>query len=72
MRLVYDSHISGEFEGWDGDKVYLLDNGSRWEMTSYRYSYRYSYRPRAQIWDDGGQFLLEVDGMSEKVRVRRA
>ena len=72
MRLVYDSRISGEFEGWDGDKVYLLDNGSRWEMTSYRYSYRYSYRPRARIWDDGGQYLLEVDGMSEKVRVRRA
>lgn len=72
MRLVYDSRISDDFEGWDGDKVYELDNGTKWELTSYRYRYHYSYRPRARIWDDRGQYMLDVDGMNEKVPVRRA
>ena len=72
MRLVYDSRISDDFEGWDGDKVFALDNGTKWELTSYRYRYHYSYRPRARIWEDRGQYVLDVDGMNEKVPVRKA
>jgi len=72
MHLVYDSLISDDFEGWHGDKKYELENGTKWELISYRYSYHYSYRPRARIWDDRGQYILEVDGMNEKVPVRRA
>ena len=72
MRKLHDSYIVGDFEGWDGDKVYQLDDGSRWELASYQYSYVYSYRPRAQIWEDGGRYLLEVEGMSERVEVHPA
>lgn len=71
MQLYMESRIVDEFEGWDGDAVYELDNGSKWELASYTYSYRYKYRPKAKIWRDGSKYLLEVDGMSGKKAVRR-
>lgn len=71
MNLQYDSRISGEFNGWDGDTVFELDNGTKWQQARYRYKYRYKYRPRAQIFRQGGQYLLAVDGMDEMLEVRR-
>ena len=70
MQKHKDSYITGDFEGWDGDAVYELDDGSTWELVSYTYSYSYSYRPRAIIWRDGGRFFLEVQNMSDKQEVR--
>ena len=70
MRKLRDSHIVGDFEGWDGDKVYELDDGSRWELTLYQYKYVYRHRPRVRIWQDGGRYLFDVEGMNGKVEVR--
>ena len=72
MIKVRDTCISGDFEGWDGDKIYELDDGSEWELSSYTYSYHYCYRPKATLWKDGGRYYLEVKGMRNKVEVRRA
>jgi len=38
MQKHKDSCITGDFEGWDGDTVYELDDGSKWELVSYTYS----------------------------------
>jgi len=70
MQKYKDSHISGDFEGWDGDCIYELDDGSKWELASYKYSYSYNYRPRAIIWRDCGRYYLEVANMSDKQEVR--
>jgi hypothetical protein len=70
MQKYKDLCISGDFEGWDGDTVYKLDDGSKWELVSYNYSYSYSYRPRAIIWRDGGRYYLEVQNMNDKKEVR--
>jgi hypothetical protein len=70
MNLVCDSRISGEFKGWDGDTVFILDNGTKWQQARYRYTYRYAYRPRAKIFRDGGRTLLSVEGMNEMLEVR--
>lgn len=72
MEVIFDGRIEDEFEGWDGDKVYELTNGSKWELCSYKYKYIYKYRPKARILGDGGSYYLEVEGLDEKVRVRRA
>ena len=69
MQKYKDSYITDEFEGWDGDAVYELDDGSKWKLASYTYSYSYSYRPRAKIWRDGGRYYLEVETMSDKQEV---
>jgi len=71
MQKYLESYITDEFEGWDGDTVYELDNGSEWELVSYIYSYSYSYRPKAIIWQDGGKFFLEVQNMKDKKEVRK-
>lgn len=71
MEVKYDSKIVGEFNGWDGDDVYELVNGSKWELVRYKYKYRYKYRPKARILKDGSKHYLEVDGMDEMVEVRR-
>ena len=70
MQKYRESYISEEFEGWDGDTIYELDDGSRWELVSYTYSYSYSYRPKTIIWKDGGKFFLEVQNMKDKQQVR--
>ena len=71
MEVKYDSKIVGEFNGWNGDDVYELINGSKWELTRHKYKYRYKYRPKARILKDGSKYYLEVDGMDEMVEVRR-
>jgi len=70
MQEYRDSYITDEFEGWDGDTVYELDDGSKWELVSYTYSYSYSYRPKAVIWQDAGRYFLEVQNMNDKQEVR--
>ena len=71
MNLRYDSRIAGEFSGWNGDTVFELDNGTKWKQARYQYTYSYKYRPRAQIFQQGGQYLLAVDGMNEMIEVRQ-
>ena len=71
MQKYIESRIADEFEGWNGDTVYKLDNGSKWELASYAYKYKYKYRPKAIIWTEGGRYYLEVTGMTDKKRVRR-
>ena len=69
MQKQLSTHISDEFEGWDGDTIYELDNGTKWKLANYQYRYVYKYRPRATIWRDGGRFYLEVEGMGDPVLV---
>lgn len=71
MQLVTESRIAGEFSGWDGDTVFALDNGMKWQQARYAYRYHYAYRPRARVFRDGGRILLEVEGMNDVIEVRR-
>lgn len=35
---VIESRIEGEFEGWDGDTIFELENGQIWQQSSYAYT----------------------------------
>jgi hypothetical protein len=59
--------IENEWNGWDGDTIVKLTDGTIWRQNEYRYEYRYSYRPYARL--EGN--VMYVDGMSRGVRVRR-
>lgn len=59
--------VEDSWEGWDGDTVVRLTDGSVWRQAEYHYEYRYSYRP--QVIMDGD--TMYVDGMRRGVRVRR-
>jgi len=63
MGLVVDD----AWEGWDGDTIVELSDGSLWQQDEYLYEYRYAYRPGVTISD--GKMLVE--GMKRPVRVKR-
>jgi len=39
--------VDDDWEGWDGDTIVKLSNGSVWRQEEYHYEYAYAYR-----WDD--------------------
>jgi len=71
MRLLTESRISGEFSGWDGNAVFTFVNGEKWQQAKFAYKYRYKYMPKVKVWEEAGQHFLEVDGMTEMIRIRR-
>lgn len=62
MNLV----VEGSWEGWDGDTIVELSDGTIWQQDEYLYEYQYAYRPSVSI----ANGRMTVDGMSRPVRVR--
>lgn len=71
MELIKDTKLEGEFEGFEGDRVYTLANGDKWQQVKYKYKYKYKYRPKVKLWRDGSFYYLEFDCMQEMIQVRR-
>jgi len=59
--------VEDDWEGWDGDTIVKLTDGSVWRQEEYHYEYHYSYRPYVTISNN----VMHVDGMSRAIRVRR-
>lgn len=68
---VIESHISGEFEGWDGETVFVLDNGQIWQQSSYAYHYHYAYHPKVLIYKSGAGWKMRVHGVNQEISVVR-
>jgi hypothetical protein len=64
--------IVSEFKGFHGDAHFEFQNGRVWVQAEYKYNYHYAYRPQALIIDGVAGTVLQVEGMSDHVRVRRA
>lgn len=74
MNVVQEGQLRGAFRGFKNrDTVFeFMSDGRKWRQAEYKYVYRYMYSPRARVVDDGGMQFIEVDGMDERVQVRRA
>lgn len=68
---VIESRIDGEFEGWDGDTVFKLENGQIWQQVSYDYEYEYAYRPKVLVYKSGSVYKMKVEGMHDEITVKR-
>ena len=68
---VISSNIDGDFEGWDGETIFKLDNGQIWQQSSYAYMYHYAYRPEVMIINVNGTSKMKVEDVSEMVEVTR-
>jgi hypothetical protein len=66
-----ESTISGDFNGWDGETIFKLDNGQIWQQAEYDYSYSYSYRPEVTIYEASGGCRMKVEDENETILVRR-
>jgi hypothetical protein len=68
---VIENNIEGEFQGWDGETIFKLDNGQIWQQASYAYTYHYAYRPKVVIFRSGGTYRMRVDGTTGDIAVKR-
>ena len=68
---VIESEIAGDFNGWDGETIFKLDNGQIWQQSEYDYEYEYAYRPKVTIYKTGGGYKMKVEGMEDTIYVRR-
>jgi len=68
---VIESRIDGEFEGWDGETLFQLQNGQIWQQAEYAYQYAYRYSPRVTIVHTTRGWAMSVEGVSKSLLVRR-
>ncbi|MDT8067190.1 MAG: hypothetical protein ROO76_03390 [Terriglobia bacterium] len=66
-----ESNITGDFEGWEGETVFKLDNGQIWEQAEYSYMYSYSYRPEVTIYETSSGCRMKVEDENETILVKR-
>jgi hypothetical protein len=66
-----ESTIKGDFEGWDGETIFKLDNGQIWEQAEYDYMYSYSYRPDVTIYETKSGCRMKVEDEDETIVIKR-
>lgn len=71
MRVECEGTLDGAVSGWTGQTVFSFINGQRWKQASYSYRYFYRYRPQAKVFGNGNGFFLKIDGIDEKLPVKR-
>ena len=73
MSIIEDGQLKGSFKGFKNrDTVFEFYGGRKWKQNEYKYNYHYAYMPKAKVTDQGGRYYLEVEGMNDKVEVKRA
>ena len=68
---VIESKIEGDFEGFDYENLYELDNGQIWKQIDFTIGVYYKYRPDVLIYKDGLNYYMIVEGIDKKVKVER-
>jgi hypothetical protein len=71
IEVAIESRIDGEFDGWEGDTIFKLQNGQIWQQTDYHFCYRYRYTPKVIICKVEGGWRMKVEGVSETIMVKR-
>jgi len=66
-----EATIAGNFNGWDGESVFKLDNGQIWQQAEYSYMYSYAYRPEVTIYHTSAGCKMKVEDEEETVLVER-
>ena len=70
--IVEEGQLRGSFRGFKNrDTVFEFIGGTKWKQAEYKYNYHYAYMPRAKVVQNGGRFILEVEGMDDTVEVHR-
>lgn len=70
--LIYESQIKGSFQGYKNrETLFELTNGRVFKQDEYKYHYSYMYRPNVKVYQEGSTYYLEVEGMDERVQVKK-
>lgn len=68
-KNIIESQIDGDFEGWEGETIIKLMNGSIWQQHEYYYHYHYSFMPKVLIYKSGQGYKMKVDGIEKSISV---
>ncbi len=60
--------IDGESEGFGGQTVFVMTDGSIYRQVQYHYAYRYQYRPKVTLMNDRE---IVLPGIARAVKVER-
>ena len=71
VQNFISAYIDGSFQGWDGDTIFKLTNGQIWQQAEYDYEYHYAYRPAVTIIKISKGYIMQVEGMSDTLLVKR-
>jgi len=73
MQTVIETRVSGEFLGYEYDRLYTLEDGSVWRQTGWGSEPVYRDRPVCRLLyaPDRGLYWLDVEGTSSVVQVER-
>lgn len=66
-----ESSISGDFNGWEGETIFKLQNGQIWQQAEYDYEYDYDYSPDVTIYETTAGCRMKVEGEDETILVKR-
>ncbi|UIP30098.1 hypothetical protein [Photobacterium sp. TLY01] len=69
FEVVCRAKIDGDFEGFDDEVLFKLNNGTYWVQSQYKYWYYYAFCPEVQILRRHGVYYLQVVGQNEIVPV---
>jgi hypothetical protein len=67
--VAVESRIDGEFDGWEGETVFRLENGQIWQQVSPSARYHYARHPRVSI--SPAPHKMRVEGIPYEIAVRR-
>jgi hypothetical protein len=71
--VVTEGQLKGSFKGFKNrDTIFEFYGGRTWQQAEYKYHYHYAYMPRAKVVQEGGRYMLYVEGISDPVEVRPA
>lgn len=65
------TQIDGEFEGWEGETIFKMLNGTIWQQSAYSYIYHYAYMPDVLIYRKNGTFYMRVEGLDQEIAVKQ-
>lgn len=68
---LVESTIDGDFNGWEGDTIVKLMDGSIWQQTDFKMSLSLSICPKVIIFNSGAQTKMKVEGNDAIVNVQR-
>jgi len=68
---AFETYISGDFNGWDGETVWKMDNDQIWQQAQYSYHYAYRYHPKVLIWYTSSGWKMRVEGETTDLLVKR-
>ncbi|MDP0492513.1 MAG: hypothetical protein Q7Q71_15815 [Verrucomicrobiota bacterium JB023] len=69
---VIETRINGDFEGWDGDTIFQLENGQIWKQSEFDFTFHYRYRPKVLIYKSKyGGYKMKVEGVNKSIGVRQ-